>query len=296
MDAEAGLTSTGMAVGTPEYMAPEQAAGAPAGPAADIYALGAMLYQLLTGQPPFRGDTPAEVLQALTFAEPVAPRRFRPRLPRDLETIALKAIEKEPTRRYPTAEAMAEDLRRFLAGEPIWAQPLRVWERIAKWARRRPAQAVLSTALAAVIVLSLVGITALWIEAAAARDHARVAAAVANSAATEARRRSDDERRARYRAGIAAAASALALNNFDSARRNLKRPRRNTATGSGGTSPRSSTTPRPGSGPLTGPSARSSWRRRAIGSPMSWLAAVSSGSGSRVPTTISPWSRSREGK
>src|SRR5262249_30019016 len=128
LDAEAGLTSTGLAVGTPEYMAPEQASGATVGPAVDIYALGAVLYQLLTGQPPFQGDTPMEVLQALTHAEPVAPRRFRPGLPRDLETIALKAIEKEPARRYPTAGAMADDLRRLLVGEPILARPPRVWE------------------------------------------------------------------------------------------------------------------------------------------------------------------------
>jgi WD40 repeat protein len=210
-------------------MAPEQASGATVGPAADIYALGAILYQLLTGQPPFRGDTPMELLQAVTQAEPIAPRRFRPGLPRDLETIALKAIEKEPARRYATAGAMADDVRRFLAGEAIRARPPRVWERIAKWARRRPALAVSIAVLAGVIVLALTGITALWIDASAARDRATSAAAEASSAAVEARsaaaeagRRRDAERRARYGAAVAAAASALALNNFDSARAHLE--------------------------------------------------------------------------
>src|SRR5262249_19188951 len=107
MDADASLTATGLTVGTPEYMAPEQAAGAEAGPAADIYALGAVFSRLVTGQPPFRGDTAMEVLQALASAEPIAPRQFRPGLPRDLETIVLKAMAREPRQRYATAEALA---------------------------------------------------------------------------------------------------------------------------------------------------------------------------------------------
>jgi serine/threonine protein kinase len=225
LDAEGGLTASGLAVGTPEYMAPEQAAGKTAGPAADIYALGVVLYQLLTGQPPIHGDSPMEVLAALAHTEPVAPRRFRPRLPRDLETITLKAIEKEPARRYATAGAMADDIRRFLADEPIRARPSQIWERVAKWARRRPALAIVSVALIAVTLLALVGITALWIDAALARDRATNAAADAsaardraNASAAEAIRRGHAERRASYAAGIAAAASALALNNFDSAR------------------------------------------------------------------------------
>jgi WD40 repeat protein/serine/threonine protein kinase len=224
LDAEAGLTGSGLAVGTPEYMAPEQAAGRGAGPAADIYALGVVLYQLLTGQPPFRGDSPIEVLSALAHAEPVAPRRFRPRLPRDLETITLKAIEKEPARRYATAGEMADDIHRFLSDEPIRARPPFLWERVAKSVRRRPALAILTGALTSVTLLALVGITALWVDAARARDRATTAdleAASArdraNESAAEAFRRGQAERRARYAAGIAAAASALALDNFDSA-------------------------------------------------------------------------------
>jgi eukaryotic-like serine/threonine-protein kinase len=211
LDAETGLTSTGMAVGTPEYMAPEQASGKAAGPAADIYALGAVLYQLLTGHPPFRGDTPADVLQAVAFAEPVAPRRFRSGIPRDLETIALKALEKEPARRYATAAEMAEDLRRFRNDEPIRAQPPGAWDRMAKWARRRPALAALCAVLAAVIALSLTGITALWLKATAAANRASAAAVLAAG-------REEIARRASYRTAVAAAAAALELNNTASAR------------------------------------------------------------------------------
>ena len=199
------LTTTGVALGTPEYMAPEQASkGAVVGPRADVYALGAVLYQLLTGRPPFRGDTPMEVLQALASVDPVAPRRLRPRLERDLETITLKALEKEPSRRFATAGAMAEDLRRFLAGEPILARPPTAWERLAKWSRRRPALAALTAALAAVTVVAFIGITALWIEAAAARDQARATAREAQRFA--------------YRAAVAACAAEIELNNLDAAR------------------------------------------------------------------------------
>jgi eukaryotic-like serine/threonine-protein kinase len=214
-DGEGGLTASGLAMGTPEYMAPEQAAGAVVGPAADIYALGVMLYQLLAGQPPFRGTTPFEVLRALTYAEPVAPRRFRPHLPRDLETITLKAIEKDPARRYATAGAMADDLGRFLSNQPIRARPPTVAYRLVKWAARRPGLAALASLLVAVTVLALVGITALWVDAAAARDRARASEA-------EARRREAAERRALYRAVIAAASSALELNHAETARAQLE--------------------------------------------------------------------------
>ncbi len=206
------LTSTGLALGTPEYMAPEQASnGATVGPAADVYALGAVLYQLLTGRLLFIADTPIEMLQALTSIEPVAPRRLRPGLPRDLETIVLKAIEKEPARRYATAGAMAEDLRRFLATEPILAQPPTGLTRLMKWARRRPSLAALTAALAAVTLIAFLVITALWVEAARARD-------TASEAARNAQQRSRAERRARYTVAVAAAAAELELNNLDAAR------------------------------------------------------------------------------
>lgn len=156
LDAEGSLTWTGLTVGTPEYMAPEQAVGAEAGPAADVYALGAVLYRLLTGQTPSRGDTPLEMLQALATAEPIPPRRFRPDLPRDLETITLKAMAREPRQRYATAEALAEDLRRFLAGEPIQARQIGAMERSWRWARRNPWIAAFGGVVAGVLVLATV--------------------------------------------------------------------------------------------------------------------------------------------
>jgi serine/threonine protein kinase len=121
-------------------MAPEQAAGhsRAVGVATDVYALGAILYELLTGRPPFRAATPLETLEQVRAQDPVPPARLQPQVPRDLEAISLKCLDKEPRRRYPSALALAEDLWRFLASEPVEARPASVWERGVKWARRRP--------------------------------------------------------------------------------------------------------------------------------------------------------------
>lgn len=154
-----GQTRTGAVMGTPSYMAPEQAAGKTreVGPAADIYALGAILYEAITGQPPFKGDSVLEVLEQVRTREPTPPTRLQPKLHRDLEVICLKALAKDPRQRYATARALADDLERFSSGEPILARPIsrlqRTWHRI----RRRPLAVTATLA-----VIGLCAVLAVW--------------------------------------------------------------------------------------------------------------------------------------
>ncbi len=156
MESDSRQTETGQIMGSPSYMAPEQASGhtRDVGPAADIYALGAILYEMLTGRPPFKGETPIETVCQVVADEVVLPSRLVPRIAADLETICLKCLDKDPSRRYLSAAALAEDLERYHNGETILARRTPVLERAIKWARRRPAAAA-ALCLGLVVFFSL---------------------------------------------------------------------------------------------------------------------------------------------
>jgi tetratricopeptide (TPR) repeat protein len=155
----AALTQSGAIVGTPNYMAPEQASGRnrEVGPPADTYALGAILYEMLTGRPPFQGQSPMDTVMQVVSQEPVAPRRLQPRVPADLETICMKCLEKDPRRRYESAAALADDLGRFLTGDSIRARPVGSVERSYRWCQRHPAQAALASVIGVIVVASAIG-------------------------------------------------------------------------------------------------------------------------------------------
>jgi serine/threonine protein kinase len=164
LERDSGLTQSAAIMGTPNYMAPEVAAGKAkeVTTAVDVFSLGAILYELLTGRPPFVEDTVAATLQNVLHAEPPPPRTLNPSVSRDLETIALKCLEKEPARRYRSGQELAEELERFFRDEPILARPASAPEKVWRWARRNPKVASLAAVTTLVFVLGFVGVAWQW--------------------------------------------------------------------------------------------------------------------------------------
>ena len=168
VEAGAGLTQTGAILGTPSYMAPEQAeARKDIGPATDIYALGAILYEMVTGRPPFHAPTPLDTVLQVLANEPVPPARLQPGCPRDLDTICLKCLQKDPAKRYTSSEALADDLQRFLTDRPILARRTGSLERLRRWCRRNPVVASMTAMMALLLLLLATGslVAAVWLNA-----------------------------------------------------------------------------------------------------------------------------------
>jgi eukaryotic-like serine/threonine-protein kinase len=188
-DPDSRLTQSGAIMGTPSYMPPEQAAGRvrQLTTAVDVYSLGAILYELLTGRPPFQGESVMNTLIQVRDCEPRRPRSLNPQADRDLETISLKCLEKDPAGRYGSAEALAEDLERWLNHEPIRARPVSAPERVAKWVKRRPAIAALGLTIVVLAVAGVTGVLLQWQRSVTARNEALRSDALARAAQAGAR-------------------------------------------------------------------------------------------------------------
>jgi len=215
IEAGSSLTQSGAVMGTPSYMAPEQARGETkaVGPLADVYALGAVLYRLVTGRPPFQAATLLDTIQQVVNDEPVQPSRLMSQTPKDLETICLKCLRKEPHQRYRNALELAEDLGRFLRHEPITARPVSAIERAWRWAKRNPGRSSLIGALAASIIVALAGMTILWLRA----DHRERLANFNAEQAKEQKRLADEKAeiaRQQEEIALAEAAKSLQLAKF----------------------------------------------------------------------------------
>jgi len=182
------LTRTGLILGTPSFMPPEQASGKvrDIGPASDVYSIGATLYCLITGQPAFQGSSPLETLNMVLNEPPKDPRRYVPSIPRDLQTICLKCLEKRPQDRYPSAGAVSRDLSHFLSGEPITARPPSPVMKLRYWLKKHPKVLSRSFALAAALVV--IGLGSLWIQAERAREGSEAQRMMAEKARDEAAR------------------------------------------------------------------------------------------------------------
>ena len=231
LEGGAALTLSGAVMGTPSYMAPEQTQGKTLaiGPAIDIYALGAILYKLVTGRPPFRAETASETAFQVVTQDPVAPSRLNARVPRDIGTICMKCLEKDPARRYGTAGELAADLKRFLNNRPIRARPVGIFGRMNRWGRRNPAPAGLLSALVLTGLFAFLAIFWQWRKAealarsvSAANVRLEEQRSRAIDAQGRAERAGESERWERYRSNIAAAAAALQIQNSGAARRALE--------------------------------------------------------------------------